>query len=255
MLWHKTWLETRWRFLIGLALLMLLACGAVFEYPATARLLPLAQSIPTGSGVVGRAISDAIATQRDYRGFIWWQWVRQNFTQLWTLFAVLLGSGGLLAGGSSGARFTLSLPVSRTRVIGVRAAACFGELLILAFAPSLVIPLLSPAVGESYSVAAALVHALCMFVGGACVFSFALLMSTTFTDVWRPALVTCAVAIGLGVVETAVRQSGPYGLFATMAGESYFRAAVMPWGGLLASAAVSVALLYGATMNFAQQDF
>ena len=29
MLWYKSWLETRWRFLIGLVLLMLSACGTV----------------------------------------------------------------------------------------------------------------------------------------------------------------------------------------------------------------------------------
>lgn len=255
MLWRKAWLDTRWRFLIGLGLLVMLACGNVFEYPATARLMPLAASIQTGGGLVGRAIRDAIDTQRDFRGFIWWQWVRQNFTQLWTLLAILLGSGGLLGHGSSGALFTLSMPASRHRVIGVRAAACFGELLVLALVPSLVIPLFSPAIGERYSVVAAFVHALCMFVGGASVFSFALLMSTTFSDIWRPALITCAVAIGLALVEAVVRQAGPYGLFAVMSGERYFRAAAVPWGGLLVSLAVTAALLYAAALNFSQQDF
>ena len=33
MLWYKSWLETRWRFLIGLALLMLSAGGTVLAYP------------------------------------------------------------------------------------------------------------------------------------------------------------------------------------------------------------------------------
>ena len=42
MLWYKSWLETRWRFLIGLALLILMACGAVFGYPAVQELMPMA---------------------------------------------------------------------------------------------------------------------------------------------------------------------------------------------------------------------
>jgi len=230
----------------------MLACGGVFEYPATARLLPAARSMQPDSGLVGRAIRDAIAIQSDYRGFIWWQWVHQNFTQLWSLLAILLGSGGLIGQGASGALFTLSMPVSRTQVIGVRAAVCLVELLILALVPSTLIPMLSPAIGQSYPFRAALVHALCMSIG---VFSFALLMSTTFTDLWRPALVTGAIAIGVALVETAVRQSGPYGLFAVMSGERYFREAAVPWAGLLISVGVAASLLYGAARNLSEQDF
>ena len=33
MLWQKMWLETRWRFLIGLALMACSAGGVVFTYP------------------------------------------------------------------------------------------------------------------------------------------------------------------------------------------------------------------------------
>src|SRR6516225_4916613 len=253
MLLHKAWLETRWRFLIGLALLAILACGAVLEYPATARLLPLAGALPAGNGIVGRAIREAIETQRDYRGFIWYQWVRQNFTQTWTLFSVLLCSGGFL--GSTGTLFTMSLPASRTRVLGVRAGAGLAELFVLALVPSLLIPLLSPAVGESYPVVTAIVHALCMFVAGAAFFSFAVLMSTTFADIWRPALISCAVAVGIGLIETVVHEAAPYGIYALMDGESYFRTGSLPWAGLIVSAAVSASLLYVASLNFAQQDF
>jgi ABC-2 type transport system permease protein len=255
MLWYKAWLETRWRFLIGLAVLVMMACGAVFQYPAVVRLLPLAENVQTGSGILGRAIRDAIEIQRDYRGFIWYQWVRQNFAQMWTLFAVLLGSGGLLAHGSSGALFTLSLPASRNHVLGIRAGACLAELFVLALVPSLLIPLLSPAVGESYSFATALVHAGCMFVAGTAFFSFALLMSTVFSDIWRPLLVTCAIAFMLALSEQIVQNATGYGVFRVMTGESYFRAGAVPWIGLIASGAVSAALLLGATVNFSQQDF
>ena len=40
MLWHKAWLETRWRFISALVILTLLAGGSVFDYLATQRLLP-----------------------------------------------------------------------------------------------------------------------------------------------------------------------------------------------------------------------
>jgi hypothetical protein len=40
-----------------------------------------------------------------------------------------------------------------------------------------------------------------------------------------------------------------------MNGELYFRGGGLPWLGLVASAAVSVAMLYLATRNIARQDF
>ena len=111
MLWYKSWLETRWRFFIGLALLTLSATGALF---------------------------------------------------------------------------TLSLPVSRNRLIGVRVATGIAELLAMALVSSLVLPVLSPAVGQSYSVGDALIHGACLFIAGTVLFSLAMLLSTVFNDVWRP---------------------------------------------------------------------
>jgi hypothetical protein len=112
MLWYKSWLETRWRFAIGLAILILSAVGTVLAYPRVVKLLPLVPSV-VDSGEVGRRLMEIAALSRTYRGYVWAQWVRQNMTQMLALFAALLGTGGLLsqsAGG--GALFTLSLPVS-----------------------------------------------------------------------------------------------------------------------------------------------
>lgn len=261
MLWYKSWLETRWRFLIGLGLLTIVACGAVFDYPTVLKLMPLAKGIDSTidtSTTMGRLIKEGAAVQSSYRGFIWWQWVRQNLTQMWTLFAVLLGSGGLIttSGSGGGALFTLSLPASRTRVAGVRAATALGELAVLVVVPSLVIPLLSPAIGQSYSIVDTLVHSACMFIAGAIFFSLAFLLSTVFSDLWRPLLITCAIAVVLALVEGVMAlQSMPFGVFTVMSGESYFRGSGLPWLGLLASTAVSTAMLYAATRNIARMDF
>jgi len=253
MLCYKAWRESRWRFLSGLVLLLLLACGIIVDYPAVVKLMPLARSVSAGDGFIGRAIKEAVEVERDFRGFVWWQWVRQNLTLTWTLFAVLLGSGGLLAEGGRAPLFTLSLPASRARLLAVRVAAGLAELLVLALVPSLLIPLMSPAIGESYPVRAALVHGACLFVAGTAFFSLALLLSTVFADVWRPLLLACAIAIVLGALEQAL--SSPYGIYRVMSGETYFRTGHLPWSGLMTSTAVSLALLYGALINFGQRDF
>ena len=128
MLWYKAWLETRWRFLIGLALLMLSACASVLGYPQTMKVL---SALPQAALPAG------------YHDYIWSQWIREGMRQLWALFAALLGTGGLLSQASrGGALFTLSLPVSRGRVLGIRTAAALAELAILAMVPMLLVPLL-----------------------------------------------------------------------------------------------------------------
>jgi len=254
MLWYKFWLDTRWRFLIGLVLLCGSAFTIVLAYPRVMQLMPMVPQADMG-GELGRRIREAAELSRDYRGYIWSQWFRQQPTQIGTLFAALLGTGGLVSSAGGGGLFTLSLPVSRPRLVGIRAAAGLAELLAIAVVSSLVIPMVSPAVGHSYGVGSALVHALCWFVGGAVFFSLALLLSTVFSDVWRPLLLTCAIAFALACVDFVLRDLNHYSIFRVMSGETYFRTGALPWFGLFASAAIAAAALYGAAVNFSKRDF
>src|SRR5689334_1101458 len=124
MLWHKAWLETRWRFISALVILTMLAGGTVYDYLATQRLLPRLNATTTpaaeATGLAG-ALREAIEVQQNFHGFIWYQAFRQNLTQMGVFFAILLGCGGLLSESSKGsALFTLSLPVTRRRILGAR---------------------------------------------------------------------------------------------------------------------------------------
>lgn len=255
MLWYKSWLETRSRFVIGLVILALSATGAVFAYPRVVTLLPLVPSITVG-GELGRRIREGAELMRDYRGYVWSQWLRQSMTNVLSLFAVLLGTGGVLSQASGGgALFTLSLPVSRDRLLGVRAATGLVELVALAFAPPLLLPLLSPGVGQSYGLGDALIHGACLFAAASVLFSMACLLSTVFADVWRPALIVCGLATVLGICEPFFGELSRYSLFGIMNGEIYFRSGGLPWLELLATAAVSSTMLFVASRNLARQDF
>jgi ABC-2 type transport system permease protein len=255
MLWYKAWLETRWRFLIGLAVLILSVMGTVLAYPRVEKLLPLVPAIDA-SGEVGRRLKEIAELSRSYGGYIWAQWLRQNMAQMLSLFAALLGSGGLVSQSSKGGGlFTLSLPVSRERLLGVRAATGLVELLALAFIPTLLLPLLSPAVGQTYGIGDVLVYGTCAFVAATVLFSMASLLSTVFADLTRPILIVCSVAAVLGIAEPFFGELSRYGLFGTMAAETYFRGGGLPWLGLLASAAGSAAMLFAASRNLAHQDF
>lgn len=255
MLWYKSWLETRWRFLIGFALLTLSAMGCVFGYPQVIKLLPTARSIDAG-GEIGRRIKDAVELSSTYRGYVWSQWFGQELVQMWTLFAAIVGSGSVFSRVSGDAAlFTLSLPASRNRMLAIRAATGLAELFALAFVPSLIIPLCSPVIGQSYGFGDTFVHSACLFVAGSAFYCLALLLSTVFNDLWRPLLITCTVAVLLALGEQVLRGASTGGIFRVMSAWTYFQTGALPWLGLVVSLALSSAMLYGAATNIARKDF
>src|SRR5262245_7932091 len=122
MLWQRIFFDTRYRFLTGLILLTVSAAFVVMQYPNIVALIKAAPALGAG-GALGRGIADAAARAATYPGYIQSQWFQKNASQLGSLFAALLGAGGLLAQSEAARLFTLSLPVSRERLFTLRAAA------------------------------------------------------------------------------------------------------------------------------------
>ena len=257
MLWHKAWLETRWRFISAMVILTIAAGGTVFDYLATSRLLPqltAAGTVPAAEATgLASAIREAIETQKDFRGFVWYRTYSDNLTSLGVFFAVLLGCGGLFAEARKGsALFTLSLPVTRRQLLGARTGAGLAQCLAIAMVPPLVIPILAPAIGQQYSLVDALAHGLCLFFVGAVFFSLASFLSTIFGDIWRPLLIAIGIACAVAVLQVLVPELG---IFRVMSGESYFRNGSLPWAGFLTSAVLAAALLYSAAETLERRDF
>lgn len=255
MLWHKAWLETRWRFIAGLLILTVMSGAKVYEYVVTLEMMPAAESVLAGAGnsPLGNALREAIAVQREFRGFMWYRTFRDNLTWLGVLFAVLLGCGGLLAEAKKGsALFTLSLPVTRRQLMGVRTATGLAQCLALTMIPPLVIPVLAPSIGQQFGIVDALAHGLCLFFVAALFYSLASFLSTLFGDFWRPLLIAFMVACFAAVVQFAVPELG---VFRVMSGETYFRNGTLPWIGFLTTAVVASALLYSAAETLERRDF
>jgi hypothetical protein len=119
----------------------------------------------------------------------------------------------------------------------------------------LLLPALSPLAGQSYSVADALVHALCMFVAGSTLFSLTMLLSTVFNDVWRPPLIVLCLTMVMQFVRVMLGGAPAASLLGVMTGESYFRTGDIPGLALLVAAALSGALLHAAALSLARRDF
>jgi ABC-type transport system involved in multi-copper enzyme maturation permease subunit len=254
MLWHKAWLETRWRFITALLILTVMAGAKVYEYVVTLRMMPLAESVLSGdNSPLGAAIREAIAVQREFRGFIWYNTFRDNLTLMGVLFAVLLGCGGLLSESKKGSvLFTLSLPITRKQLLGVRTATGLAQCFAIAMIPPLIIPVLAPAIGQQFSVIDSLAHGLCLFFVGALFFSLASFLSTMFADIWRPLLIAFVIACGALMVQVIVPD---FGLFRVMSGETYFKTGALPWTGFLTTAVLASALLYSAAETLERRDF
>ena len=203
---------------------------------------------------LGREIAEALALSRTYDGYVWSQWFRQNGAQLGSFFAVIIGTGGLLSQSSAARLFTLSLPVSRERLLGARAAAGLGQVLALSVVPALVIVARLAARRRAASpLLDTLVYALCVFAGCAVFFSVAFLLSTMFANVWAPVVLALCVGPARARSTRSPADATAFSLLAMMHGEAYFRGSGLPWPMLLASAALSAALLYAGTRLIARQ--
>jgi hypothetical protein len=253
MLWYKSWLETRWWFLVSLAILTVAAAGIPLSYPWVMKLAP---NLDVVGGPLGEQIRKILDQMKDYRTYVWTQWWAKNLVEIWTVLAIRLGAGGLLAESARGrVLFTLALPVSRRAVFGVRCAVGVSEIVVLALIPSLIIRILSPSVDQTYPLSDVLIHCGLLLAAGLVFFSVTVLLSSVFVDQWKPILMTLGAAILIGLIWRLAPDSPPFSLVPVMIGNDYHFYGRIPWGGALTAIALSGAILYGALTLVERHDF
>jgi hypothetical protein len=252
MLWYKSWLDTRWAFLIALGLLIVLGLGSVFGFATVQELVSSLSPADLGEGALADVLREKIELQATFRGYIW-SWFAEDFTTLLIIFAAVLGSGSPFSGSGRGVLFSLALPVSRDRWIATRAATALAELFLLAMVPSVAIVAFAPAAGEQLALGEALVYGFCAFVGASVFASIAAFLSTWFEDLWRPLLLTCCAAFAIAIVGYALPEGR--GLFAAMAGGNYFFDGSLLWPELLVCIGAVAGFVYAAAVSVARRDF
>ena len=167
MLWYKAWRESQATFILSATAISLLCLAfALLRKEA------------------GSAISDEPLT---YAVYIWKTVYRGYLREIFVILALLLGMGGLMRERDNGtAGFTVTLPVSRRRLVLVRAATGLLEVLGLALLPALLIPSLSAVTGESYPYPQAWQFALLWVAGGSFMFMIGFLSSCIFAGPYTP---------------------------------------------------------------------
>lgn len=185
MLWYKAWQESQTRFLLGALTIAGLCVGFVLFHRDGARIF---DRPPT------------------YLEYIWGIVYKGYLRELFILLTLLLGVGGLLRERDFGtAGFTLALPVSRLRIVSVRAVVGLMQVAALSLLPALVIPAISPLMGQFYPWSQALQFALLWTVGGALIFMIGFLASSLFGGEY-----TAPVVAFLGLLLYSVLADLPY---------------------------------------------
>jgi hypothetical protein len=253
MLWRTAWRDTRWRFLIGLAILSSIALSNILAYPYWQGVM--ASTLADGSNAqVPHALNSLAQVARTFRGFVWVQLVRVNLSYIFIVFAVLLGATGPFSQ-RPGAIFTLSLPVSRRHVCAVRIATDLVELCALGLIPMLLVPLVAPTIGYTYPLADALVQGFQIVCGGTVFYCLSLWLATRFDDRWRPIIIPLAVAVLGGLCTNLIPTLAPFSPATVMEGESYFRTGVPAWTGMCFWLIVSAGVLTATLRSVETRDF
>lgn len=210
MLWYKAWLETRVRFVI-----CLFAVTVFCLYTVNYR----------------NQMADSRTTLNFYYSVV--HSAHGLIGALWLAAISFLTAGGLLREKAVGAAsFTLALPFSRRRLMGVRIAVCLIEAVALIVIPSMAICAEDSLFGKSYPVSQAWFHIVLLFSGGLVFFAIALLVASLMEGEFTGPLVSfCVVAwiaFALHDPPPAVRNtiwsqaSQTYNPFHFMSGAAYF---------------------------------
>jgi ABC-2 type transport system permease protein len=245
MLWYKTWRETRARLMIG-AIALAWVCFVI---------------ILTHSG--NRAHANP---PMSYIEYIWQSVYKGYVRDFFTILVILLGGGGLLqerAHNTVG--FTLALPVSRLRLLSVRAAVGLTEVIFLALVPALVITVFSPLLAEPYPLSQALQYSVLWIAGGTVIFGAAVLFSTILAGEYSGWVVCflCIMLYSAAVHITALQRFPRLNLFKIMSGSemAYFNSArhvligPLPWLAISMILAIALGFLAAASHFTQRQDY
>jgi ABC-2 type transport system permease protein len=185
VLWYKTWLETRSRFLISL-------CGMT----SICSLFAISEEIKLNYYGVLSAAHSILAV-------------------LWVLSVTLLFMGGLLREKSlNSSSFTLTLPVSRVRIMAVRIGMGFAQGSALIVIPWIAM-LLIGGLGRPGIAMQTLFHLTLLLAGGAIFGSIALLASSIIEGEYTAPMVSYGACVVLLIAFSApsLRPFSPWAFF------------------------------------------
>lgn len=208
MLWYKAWLETRSRFLIALVGSVALCSRMVVIF--------LRNGAPSQLSQVLHATHETLAA-------------------VWLLAVTLIMMGGLLREKAAGSSwFTLSLPVSRLRLMSVRIGMGLMEAILLAILPWIAMLIAAKVADKTHFISQASIHVFLLLGGGVLFLAASFLISSFVEGEYTAPIVSCGAIIMLAYVLSGDKLR-PYSPWAFMLGSEYFhwrtaQLAPISWG-------------------------
>lgn len=241
MLWYKAWLETRSRFvacLLGIALII-----AFFVHHAESIILPQWRRPDSSNNIVFFA-----------HGYL---------VGIWILCVILLGMGGLIRERAVGtSSFTLALPVSRARLVGVRIAVASLQAVALAVVPWATIILLTHLAGSPVRLSQACFYLSLLISGGFVYLGLAVLISSLIEGEYTAPALAYGLTIFTGLLFGNVTWLRPYvDIWRFMGGDNHLNKHTFllfgpfPWIGILACLSAAALMLAASVVVIQRREF
>lgn len=252
MLWYKAWCESRTRFLLSALALIAFCLFAVLYEP-----------FREGGGNIPVPLH---LQQGNHSEYIYNLVYSGTAKGLFALLVIFLGLGGLQRERShKTAVFTLALPVSRFRVIGVQIALGILELAVLALLPAVLLSTLCPLFRQSFPWAEGLHFSLLWFACGIVIYSLSFFLAVATVGEYTAPL-ACYIFLMVHTLVAQWQPLAPYrlnlmwrmGEFKTMHWDPH-HALLLPsplsFTALLVMVLISTALFAAALTVTNRQDF
>jgi ABC-2 family transporter len=252
---YKAWLETRVRFLAGLAAVSIVCIYCMGQHAGLVRMWSWDLQHPRFSNSMWAWVGI-----HEYGWYLWHYLYDESLQQICVLFAVLLAFDGLIHEKTSGTvLFSLGLPVSRKRWLFTRLGVVLIESAALSLFAALVVIIGSSVIHQTFSLSQVLLHVALIVAAGVYIIALANLCYTLFPGNYLSLPVTLVL---LGVpylwlqlhmqrMRIAGRQSwlGYLDLPHAMAGPWQLDWAAIPWISLLVIWMLT-ALVLGVTVAY-----
>jgi len=187
--------------------------------------------------------------------------VTQNYVVImWVLAVVLLGMGGIVRERALGtSSLTLSLPVSRARLLGVRVGMGVLQAIALAVAPWVTVFVVSRLAGLPVFITQVGLYVLLLVGGGLVYFTMAILVSSLVTGEYTaPATAFGVVLLTAIIFDAWLRRFNVWRLVTgdfSIDRTTYLLSTHLPWLGILASLSVGVLMLLASTIVVQRREF
>jgi ABC-2 type transport system permease protein len=238
MLWYKAWLESRTRFLIALVGITAIASDSIY-----------------------RQVKDALPTS----GMSYYRFVLHNCHQfvalLWVIALTLLMMGGVVREKAVGASsFTLTLPVSRRRLMWTRIAAGLAETVTLAVVPWSAMFTIACTVGKPLPIEQATIHVTLMLAGGLFFFATAVFCSSLLEGEYTAPLVAfgAIATVAFALNDPPLRDYSPWHmLFASnlLDRKRQLLSGPIPWPVIAGTAVVASMMLIASVRIVERREF